>query len=103
MLLLSFDVTLCSLRMPPVGTLEVSPPLKMIVQWDFVIGRGEDDGPRDQIFGWRTGKFFLRRCPLRDRDITGRVDEFLELLVRHHGRIHPEAVDKDTVDRPCVV
>src|SRR6185295_465519 len=41
----------------------------------------------------------LRAGPaLGDRDIARCLHERLELAVRHHGLVHPEAVDVDAVD-----
>ena len=68
-----------------------------------MIGRREDDGAGDQIFRRRGREFFLRRHAFRDRDVTGRLHELLEFLVRHRRLIHPEAVHAHAMDRLGVV
>ena len=68
-----------------------------------MVGRRKHNRARNQIFCRRSWKFFLRWRAFRNRDITGRLNEFLELLVCHGGRIHPEAVDENAMDWPRVV
>ena len=75
----------------------------MIVERDLVVSRRKNDCAGDEVFfgcGW---EFFLRRRAFRDCDVTRRADEFLELFVRHRGRIHPESVDAHTMNRFRVV
>ena len=67
--------------MSPVGVFDVGPPLKMIVQRNFMIGRRKNDAAGNKVLRGCSGEFLFCRRLLRDRDITGRFDEFFELLV----------------------
>ena len=75
----------------------------MIVQRNFMIRRRENNRAGDEVFSWRGRKFFLGWRPFRNRDIAGRLNEFLELLVRDRGSIHPESVHAHTVNRARVI
>ena len=99
----SLKVAIGAERMPPVRTGDVGPPLKIIVEWNLVIGRRKNNRSCDQIFGGSSRKLFFCRGPFRDGDISGRFNELLELFVRHRRRIHPESVDTHAVDRPGII
>ena len=68
-----------------------------------MVGRREDDRARDQIFGRRSGKFFLCWRTFRDRDVTGRFNEFLELLVCNRRCIHPESIYANAMNGAGVI
>ena len=68
-----------------------------------MVSRRKDDRACDQIFHRRGWEFFLRWRAFRDRDVTSRFHELLELLVSHRGPIHPEAVHAHAVHRLGVV
>src|SRR5258708_18879437 len=38
-------------------------------------------------------------CDFSEADVTGRLDEFAKLTVRHRRAIHPEGVDRDAINR----
>ena len=84
--------------MPPVRAVHVAPPLEIIVQRHGLRRRREDRGAGDEILRRRGGEFFLRRLLLGDGDVAGGLDEFLELLVGHLRRVHPEAVHINAVN-----
>jgi hypothetical protein len=86
----------------PVCALDVTPPLEVIVQWDFMVRRGKNDSSSIEIFGWSVGKFRLRRRFLCDGDVTSCFDEFSELGVGYVGLVHKETVDIHPVDRPGI-
>src|SRR5215831_10666519 len=88
-----FDVALRSLRMAPVRSLHITPPLKMIVQSYRTVGRREDDRARYEILRRRARKILRPRRPLGDRHVLGRVHEARELLVRDLGLVHPKTLD----------
>src|SRR6266699_1220541 len=67
---LPFYIALRSLRVPPIRAFPVTPPLIMIVERNFVVGRREHDSAGDQVLDWRSGKLFFRWRAFRDRDVV---------------------------------
>ena len=86
-------------RMAPVGALGERPPLAEVAQVDRMLRRREhqragiDHVRQDAGIVLRVGR------DLGEGDVTGRVDEFLELPVRHRRAVDPEAVDRDAMNR----
>ena len=78
--------------MTPVRALHVGPPLEVIVQRHFVVGRRKDNRARDQVLRRRSRKLFFRRRAFRDRHVTSRFHEPFEFLVSHRRLIYPKAV-----------
>src|SRR5436190_9941277 len=102
-ILLAFDIALRPERMPPVGAFSVAPPLIMIGESNIVIGGREHHRACYKIFSRRSWKFFLGWRPFRYRDVTGSLNKFLELPVRHWSRLHPEAIYANAMNRTGVV
>ena len=88
--------------MAPARALHVAPPLIVIVERDGPRRRREHDRARDQVLWRRARKLRRRRRALGDGDVAGGFDELCELLVGDLGRVHPEAVDVDTMHRQRV-
>ena len=65
-------------------------------------GRREHDGARDEVLRRRAGKILRARRALRQRHILGGRDELCKLRIGDLGRVHPEAIDVDPVERPGV-
>src|SRR5438309_2404938 len=103
MILFPLDIALRSERVTPVSAFDVAPPLIMIGEWNFVIGRRKHHRACDKIFSRRRRKFFLRRRPFRNRDVAGRLNKLLELFIRHRCCVHPKALDPDAVNGFCVI
>ena len=70
----------------------------MVLQRHRAGRRREDGGPGDQVLRRRGRELLPGRRALGDGDVAGGVDKLLELLVRHVGLVHPEAVHIDPVD-----
>jgi hypothetical protein len=66
---------------------------------DRVIGRIKHQRTRLQHVRQRARIILRLRCDLGKSDVTGRLDEFAKSPVRHWSGIHPEPVDRDTMDR----
>jgi len=79
--------------MPPIRTAHVAPPLVGIIQGNGSRGGGENHRASDEILRRRGGKLFFGRRAFGDRDVAGRLHEFLELRIRDIRRVHPEAID----------
>lgn len=101
-LFFAFEVTVRSLRVAPVGTFHVVPPLKVVVEWNRVIGWREDNGTRDQIFGRCPWKILGAGCFFRQGHIARRFREAGELQVSDFGLVDPEPVEIDAVPRASV-
>ncbi len=65
-------------------------------------GRREHDRAGHEILRRRAGKVLGARRALGDRHVPGGLDELRELLVGHLGRVHPEAVHVDAMNRPGI-
>src|SRR4029077_20369167 len=100
---LALQVGVRSSWMAPVSAFHIAPPLVMIVQRNFLIGGRENDRASNEIFCRRGGKFFLRWRAFRDRDVTGCLNEFLELYISYRRCIHPETIHSNPMNRPGIV
>ena len=99
MIVEALEVALGSVRMAPIGALGERPPLAEVAQIDRVLRRREHQRARVDHVRQDAGIVLRVGRNLRDRDVTRRVDEFLELPVRHRMAIDPEAVDRDAMNR----
>src|SRR5207249_5411146 len=90
--LLAFDVALRTKWMTPVRSFHVAPPLIVIIERNFLIGRCEDHGPRHKIFLWRSRKLFFCWRAFSNCDVLRRPDELLKLRIGHRSRIYPERI-----------
>src|SRR5258708_27776738 len=84
--------------MTPVSTLNITPPLTVIIQWNRLRRGRENHRTSHQVFRWRRGKLFFRRRNLRHGHVARGINEFCKLLVSHVGFIHPESVYINPVD-----
>src|SRR4030095_1807427 len=98
-----FDVAFRSERMTPVCAFDVAPPLIMISEGNFVIGRRENDRARDQILCWRCWEFLLRRRAFGNRHVRCRSYELFELSVGDRGGVHPKSIDAHAMDWTGVI
>src|SRR5208337_4241321 len=96
----SFDGTIGSGGVAPVCALNITPPLKVIVQRDGVIGRSENDSARIQVLWRGTGKVFSRGSLFSDGYVAGGQDERGELAIGHIRFVHEKAIDIDSMDGP---
>src|SRR5437762_575725 len=92
------NVRVGSLRMPPVGARNITPPKKMVIQRNFgewgltvfralaiqfsEIGRSKYDRARHEHFRGGIGKIFGIGLSLGDGKISGGADESFELFIR---------------------
>src|SRR5215469_1422276 len=84
--------------MPPIGTFNIGPPLKMIVERYGMVRRGKNNAPCDKILRWSPGKILLARSALGHSHIAGRLFELRELRVGLVGLVHVEAVYIDAMN-----
>ncbi len=99
MIVEAVDVALRAVRVAPVRALQERPPFAPETQVDGMRRRREDE--RARVEHVRQRARIVRRIGdgLREGDVSGRFDEFLELPVGDRRAIDPEAVDRDAMDR----
>ena len=85
--------------MPPVGSLHEPPPLAPIAQAPHRRRRHEHERARIDHVRQRAGIILRIGHDLGQGRVTGRLDEGLELPVRHRRAVDPEAVDRHAMDR----
>src|SRR5215469_18028288 len=86
------NTALGAARVAPIGTLDIGPPLKMVVERHNVTRRGKYNTACDKILRWRPWKILRAWCAFRHRDVASRFHEFGELCVGDVGLVHIEAV-----------
>src|SRR5437660_12831857 len=96
---LAFDVALRPERVPPVRAFDVAPPLIVIVERNFAVGRREDYCAGYEILLGRSWEllFCWRACG--NCDVTRRPDELLKLRIGQGSRIHPKSSDGNNATR----
>src|SRR5262249_14933382 len=96
--LFPFEVAFRTEWVTPVSTRNVVPPLIVIIERDGVARRREDNGASNQVLRRRAREVLRARLTFSDRDVTGSANKLLKLRIRDVGRIHPEAIDVNTVN-----
>ena len=95
---LAIDVALRTERMSPVRALHVRPPLEMIVERHGMSVGAKTTEPATRFSAERR-KILRARRSFGHRNIARGLHERGELVVGDVGRVHPEAVHVDAVDR----
>jgi hypothetical protein len=96
--LTAVEGVLGTVRVSPIGALDVGPPARVRVERHRGARRGENGRPRDELFR-RHGRDVLGEwVALRDGEVIGGAHEPGELRIRDLGRVHPETVHVDAVD-----
>src|SRR5439155_4814378 len=90
--LLAFDVALRPKWMTPVRAFHVGPPLIMIVEWNFLIRRREDDCTSYEILLGRSWELLSCWFAFSDGDVIRRLNELPKLRIGHRSRIHQESI-----------
>src|SRR5262245_30632235 len=89
----SFQRTCRALRMAPVGSWNVDPPVVTISQIHLLPGFVEDNRSRDKQL-WFCARIILRfRRALGGRHVLGRLDELAKFFIGHRVPIHPKALN----------
>ena len=82
----------------PVGTVNIGPPLEVVVEFNGAVSGAKDGRAGNEVFGIGTGEFFDRWGDFGDGDVSRGFDKCFVLSVGHFGGIHPEGIDVDAVN-----
>ena len=75
-------------------------PRVVRIPWVYVLGRWSENGcPGDELFRRGVGKNFLAERLFGKCNVTGGVDEFLELSIGHFVLVDPKARNLNPVGR----
>ena len=85
--------------MAPVGALHERPPLAPVAQIERRVRRREHQRAGIEHVRQRAGIILRIGRDLREGLVAGRLDELLELPVRHRRAVDPEAVDRHAMAR----
>src|SRR4029078_8867274 len=99
MILLTFNIALRTEGVTPVRAFDVAPPLIMIVEWHFVIGRRENHCTCHEILLLCSREFFFCGSAFSNCDVIRRPNELLKLRVGNRSRVHPESIYVNTMHR----
>ena len=93
------DAALRPIGMAPVSTLHERPPLAPVAQIRHGLPRREHQRAGVKHVRQRARIILRVRRDFRGRDMAGRLDEFLELPVRHRRAVDPEGINRRAVER----
>src|SRR5690606_34946282 len=107
---LALDGTTRSLRMAPICTRHIAPPLRIIIQVHGAVGTDKDHGARHQYIVRRRRnarrQLYADGFPvgllLGGGDIARLRDKLRELVVGNVGDVYPEAIKLHRVGWPLV-
>ncbi len=88
--------------MPPVRTVNIRPPLKVISQGNGAVGRRENHRTCDKIFRRRPRLILRPGFAFRNSDISRGLYEFRKFRIGDIGSVHPKPIDVNAVDRPRI-
>src|SRR3954469_23755384 len=93
------DATFRARGMAPIGALQEGPPFSPVAKIDRTRRRSEDQRARVQHMRQRTGVMPGIRRYLSERNMAGRLHEFLELPIGDRGAVDQEWIDCDAMNR----